>query len=264
MAAAAQLTVPGPVAVTGAAGGIGFAVAREVVAAGTPVALLDRDEERLLAAAERLRAEAGGGVHHEVLDVAAEAEVAAAFERIADRLGPLRGLVTSAGIDSGGEVCELATTTFDEVLAVNLRGSFLAARAAIDQMLAASTGGSIVFISSPLGRVAVRGTAAYGASKAAVSALVRGIAVDYGRRGIRANALLPGPTETELMWASIARGEVAAMRETVASEVPLGRLADPGEPAAAALWLLSDQASYVTGAEIACDGGVLAKASVSI
>jgi NAD(P)-dependent dehydrogenase (short-subunit alcohol dehydrogenase family) len=95
-------------------------------------------------------------------------------------------------------------------------------------------------------------------------ALVRSLAVEYASRGIRIDAIAPGPTETELMWANVDDAHVAGLRDRVAAEVPIGRLADPREPALAALWLLSVEASYVTGAQLAIDGGVLARASVSV
>jgi NAD(P)-dependent dehydrogenase (short-subunit alcohol dehydrogenase family) len=246
--------------ITGAASGIGAAVAR-LAPDATPLVLVDRDEPAVLALAAELegtgrRAIAVGADVREADDVA-RAFVAAAT------LGDLGGVVASAGIDRGGLLHELPAASWDDVIAVNLRGAFLTCQAAVRAMRGA--GGSIVCVSSPLGQVAVPGgAAAYSASKAGIGALVRSAAVDYGRDGIRVNAVLPGPTETALMWAAVAPGEVAAMRDTVAAEVPLGRLADPGEPARAALWLLSDDASYVTGSQLACDGGVLAKASVTV
>jgi NAD(P)-dependent dehydrogenase (short-subunit alcohol dehydrogenase family) len=133
-------------------------------------------------------------------------------------------------------------------------------------MLAAGRGGSIVLCSSPaaFAGFAAGGVSAYAASKGGLSALTRTLAVDYARYGVRVNAIVPGPTETPLMWAAVADTDRAAIRTQVASEVPLGRLADPSEPARAALWLLSDEASYVTGSHLICDGGVLAKASISV
>jgi NAD(P)-dependent dehydrogenase (short-subunit alcohol dehydrogenase family) len=125
-------------------------------------------------------------------------------------------------------------------------------------------GGAIVCISSPFALAATGGVAAYSASKAGVCALVRSLAIDYAPMGIRVNALLPGPAETELMWANVPASQVDATRQTVCREVPLGRLADPVEIARAALWLLSDAASYVTGAQLACDGGLLARAAISV
>ncbi len=254
----------GPLLVTGATGGIGEAVARLALGAGTPVALLDRDQERLEATVADLH---GTGVEHVTAvfcDVGNEAQVDEAIHAAAARLGPFQGLVTSAAIDRGGLLHELDPSAFDEVLSINLRGTFLACRACLPPMIEAG-GGSIVCISSPLGLVATPGgSGAYSASKAGIIALVRSLAVDYASDGIRANALLPGPTETKLMWANVPDEKVAEMREVIGREVPLGRLAEPEEIARVAVWLLSDDASYVTGAQIACDGGVLAKASVSV
>jgi NAD(P)-dependent dehydrogenase (short-subunit alcohol dehydrogenase family) len=231
----------GPILVTGGARGIGFAVARLAARAGVPVAIVDRDRDAL----ERAAAALGGGCLLIACDVRDEAQVRAAFETALTELGSLRGVVASAGIDRSAPFHELATEDLDDLLAVNLRGTALTCREAVKHMLPAEAG-SIVCVSSPFAQVGgPAGTGAYSASKGGVSAL-------------------PGPTETDLMWAGVEAADVPRMRAQVATEVPLQRLADPEEPARAALWLLSDQASYVTGAQLACDGGVLAKASVSI
>jgi NAD(P)-dependent dehydrogenase (short-subunit alcohol dehydrogenase family) len=198
-----------------------------------------------------------------VCDVADENQIHDAFEQIRTDLGPPSALVASAGIDRGGRIHDLDAGTWDEVIAINLRGTFLACREAVRSMLG-DGGGAIVCVSSPFALVAAAGVAAYGASKAGICALVRSLAVDYASEGIRVNALLPGPTETELMWANVPMNEVEATRETVCREVPLARLADPEEIARAALWLVSDSASYVTGAQLACDGGLLARAAISV
>lgn len=284
-ARADPLPVPsGPVLITGGARGIGLAAARLCAAAGVPVALIDRDEAALerAAAALRSRDPRGAGAERaadgplgraapdepEVVplacDVRDEHQLRAAFAAAVDELGSLGGVVTSAGIDRGGPLHELEAADWDELLAVNLRGTFLTCREALRRMLPAGAG-AIVCISSPFAVVGCPGgTGAYSASKGGVSALVRALAVEYGPRGIRVNAVLPGPTETDLMWANVDPVDVPQARATVGREVPLQRLAAPQEPARAALWLLSDAAGYVTGAHLACDGGVLAKASVSI
>jgi NAD(P)-dependent dehydrogenase (short-subunit alcohol dehydrogenase family) len=151
------------------------------------------------------------------------------------------------------------------VLATNLDGTFLCLQQALRQMMDRGRG-SIVCCSSPASFVAFAGdgAGAYSASKGGVSALVRTAAVDYARYGIRVNALVPGSTETPLMWANVAEAEQPAMRGVLAREIPLGRLAEPAEPAKAALWLLSDDAAYMTGAHLVIDGGTLAKGSVSV
>jgi NAD(P)-dependent dehydrogenase (short-subunit alcohol dehydrogenase family) len=250
----------GPILVTGGARGIGFAVARLAAAAGAGVAVVDRDRDALDAAGAALGADA----LPIACDVRHEAEVRAAFDAAGTRFGSLHGVVACAGIDRGGAFHELEQDDFDDLIAVNLRGTALACREAIRRMLP-NGAGSIVCVSSPFAFVGgPAGTGAYSASKGGVSALVRALAVEYGPRGIRVNAVLPGPTETDLMWAGVDPADVPAARATVAAEVPLRRVADPIEPARAVLWLLSDQASFVTGAQLACDGGVLAKASVSI
>jgi len=254
----------GLVVVTGAASGIGAATAGLAAARGHAVALLDRDGAAVEVAAQALR-DAGARALGVACDVADERAVDDAFATAVARLGPLRGVVASAGIDRGGLLHELGAAAWDELIAVNLRGAFLTCRAALRCFLDAGAGGAIVCVSSPFALVAAPGgTGAYSASKGGVCALVRSLAVDYGPHGIRVNAILPGPTETPLMWANVSEDEVAATRETVRHEVPLGRLAEPDEPARAALWLISGEAAYVTGAQLACDGGVLAKASISV
>jgi NAD(P)-dependent dehydrogenase (short-subunit alcohol dehydrogenase family) len=251
--------------VTGAGNGIGRAVALLAAARGQRVAILDRDEE----AAERVAAEAREHGAPEALalpcDVSSESEVAQVFATVRRELGVPRQVVSSAGMDRGGLVHELPVEDWDLVVEVNLRGTFLVCRAALQALLEEGVGGALVCVSSPFACVSPPGGAgAYSASKAGVSALVRSLAVDYAPHGIRVNAVLPGPTETGLMWANVDPAEVERVRSTVRSEVPIGRLADPHEPARAALWLLSDDASYVTGSQLVCDGGVLAKASISV
>jgi len=252
------------VVVTGAASGIGRAIAEAALDSGLKVAMVGRSREALDQVVSELGQDRADRVEALVCDVSDEAEVTVAVAEASARLGPPGGLVTSAAIDRGGLVHELEVDLFDDVLATNLRGTFLFARACLPAMIEQGSG-SIVCVSSPLGLVATAGgSGAYSASKAGINALVRSLALDYAPRGVRANALLPGPTETKLMWASVAETEVADMRATIKREVPLGRLAEAEEIAHPALWLLSDQASYITGAALPCDGGVLAKASVTV
>jgi NAD(P)-dependent dehydrogenase (short-subunit alcohol dehydrogenase family) len=240
--------------ITGGGSGIGRAAARLCAAAGHRVAVLDRavrpDDPWLSIET----------------DVSDEEAVDAAFAEVTARLGVPQGLFAAAGVDLGGPAHELSAERWRTVLDVNLTGAFVASRALLRGVLAGGLPGAIVLCSSPAARVgfAAGGGAAYAASKGGISALVSSLAVDYARHGVRVNAIVPGATETPLMWASVPSAERERMRAVVEHEVPLGRLADPDEPARAAVWLLSDAASYCTGTELVCDGGVLAKASLSV
>lgn len=198
-------------------------------------------------------------------DVADPEQVALSFAEIARDLGPVTGLFTSAGVDRAGMAHELSAEQWRQVMSINLDGTFYCVQWALRQMMTAG-GGSIVCCSSPASFVAFSsgGASAYSASKGGVSSLVRTLAVDYARYGIRVNALVPGSTETPLMWANVAPGDRWTTRQVLEEEIPLGRLATPEEPARAAWWLLNEDSSYVTGSHLVCDGGTLAKGSVSV
>ena len=133
-------------------------------------------------------------------------------------------------------------------------------------MLHYHTRGSIVCTSSPAAFVSMAAgeVPAYSATKGGVSALVRTLAIDYASYGVRVNAVVPGATETPLMWDDVPLSDRERLRAQVAQEIPLGRLAEPIEPARAVVWLLSDASTYVTGSHLVCDGGILAKGSISV
>jgi NAD(P)-dependent dehydrogenase (short-subunit alcohol dehydrogenase family) len=251
------------IVVTGGGSGIGRAAALLATAQGARVTVLDRDG----AAADGTAASAGGrNILALECDVASESALSRCLDEAESRLGPITGLIAAAGVDRGGPAHTLPVETWLDVLEVNLTGAFLSAREVIRRMRLGERSGAVVLCSSPAAFVgfAAGGASAYAASKGGVSALTRSLAVDYGPHGIRVNALVPGATETPLMWAAVPLGHVDEMRMQVEREVPLGRLANPDEPARAALWLLSPEASYVTGSHLVCDGGVLAKASISV
>jgi NAD(P)-dependent dehydrogenase (short-subunit alcohol dehydrogenase family) len=253
----------GVVAVTGAASGIGRAAALACAERGASVAALDLQGDAAEAvAAEALErgAPAATGL---VCDVREEGSVAVAIGRAVAELGPLRSLVTCAGIDRGGLVHELSAEQWSDVLTTNLTGTFLACKYALEHMLAHGAGGSIVCTSSPFAEVSAPGGAsAYCASKGGVSALVRSLALDYAPHSVRVNAIVPGATETPLMWANVRAAEVPAVRGQISRQLAAGRLAQPGEIAAGITWLLSDAASYVTGSHLVVDGGLLARAAI--
>jgi NAD(P)-dependent dehydrogenase (short-subunit alcohol dehydrogenase family) len=172
-------------------------------------------------------------------------------------------LVTSAGIDRAGLVHELDLDTWNDVIVTNLTGTFLACKHVLARIVGQGEGGSVVCVSSPWAMVtAPGGASAYCASKGGISAFTRSLALDYAPHGIRVNAIVPGTTETPLMWANVAPEEVAAEREKTARQLALGRIAEPDDIAAGIAWLLSDQAAYVTGSHLVVDGGLMARAGI--
>jgi NAD(P)-dependent dehydrogenase (short-subunit alcohol dehydrogenase family) len=255
--------LPGAVVVTGGGAGIGRAAALAAAERGAPVAVLDLNPEHAeQAAAEAKRRGAPASVGLEC-DVRDEASVSRAIAASAGEVGELRGLVACAGIFSGGLVHELPLETWRDVVETNLTGSYLTCKHVLAHMLDHGNGGSIVCASSPVAEAAVPGGAsAYCASKAGISALVRSLAIDYAPHSVRVNAIVPGATETALMWAGMPPAEIPAARERTSAQLALGRLADPAEIAEGIVWLLSDRASYVTGAQLAVDGGLMARSSI--
>ncbi|GAA3776842.1 SDR family oxidoreductase [Microbacterium kribbense] len=256
----------GSYVVTGGSSGIGRAAALLLAEKGGSVGILDVQDDAAEDTAQEARRIGAADARAYHCDVTDEAEVQATLAKVRTELGAPRGLFANAGIDRGGLLHELSLARWESVIQTNLTGVFLTCKHVLAAMIDAGNGGSIVCTSSPGGFVAFSagGAAAYSASKGGISSLVRCMAVDYAQYGIRVNAVVPGPTETPLMWANVPEGERARVRETVSAETPLGRLADPSEPAQAVVWLLSDAASYVTGSHLICDGGVLAKAALSV
>jgi len=251
--------------ITGAGSGIGRGTALACAKRKDRLTLIDKNGDAAREAAVACR-ELGGEAVGIACDVAREAEVSEAYRESAAKFGPAWGIFANAGIDEGGLIHELPITTWERVIAVNLTGVFLTCKFGLQQMLEAGSSGSIVCTSSPCGSVAlpVGGMGAYSATKAGISALVRCMAVDYARHGIRVNAVVPGATETGMMWNNVMPADREAMRAQLNREIPLGRLAQPADVAKAVVWLLSDESQYTTGAELVCDGGVMAKASISV
>ena len=240
--------------VTGAGSGIGREAAKLFAAEGARVMVADRDGA---AAAETVRAitAAGGRAAAVTVDVSRAAEVEAAVAATERELGALHVLFNNAGIfpAEDGSPVDTPESVWDRVMDVNLKGVFLGCKFGIPALLRAG-GGSIVNTAS---FVAVMGAAtsqiAYTASKGGVLAMTREIAVEYARRGIRANALCPGPVNTPLLQELLAKPAARARRLV---HVPMGRLAEAAEIAQAALFLASDESSYVNGATFLVDGGI--------
>jgi NAD(P)-dependent dehydrogenase (short-subunit alcohol dehydrogenase family) len=240
--------------VTGAGSGIGRESALLFAREGARVVAVDRDEASGAAVAAEIRA-AGGEACFVAADVSRAREVEAAIAEAERRYGALHVLFNNAGIfpERDGSPVDTVEEVWDLVMAVNLKSVFLGCKYGIPALLRAG-GGSIVNTAS---FVAVMGAAtsqvAYTASKGGVLAMTREIAVEYARQGIRANALCPGPVDTPLLAELLARPEARARRFV---HLPMGRLAQAPEGARAALFLASDESSYVNGTTFLVDGGI--------
>jgi NAD(P)-dependent dehydrogenase (short-subunit alcohol dehydrogenase family) len=246
--------------VTGGTSGIGRSTAEVLTARGARVAVIGRKPER---AAEVERA---CGAIPFVADVGDEEQMLATWAKIDERLGPIDGLLSNAGIAvPEGLVHTESAEVWDLIIRTNLRGTFLAVREGAKRLMARGKGGSIVCTSSIVATNAIiGGTNAYTATKGAILSLVRQLAVDYGPYGIRVNSLSPGATETPLMWDTTPPDQVEPIRKIINGVVPLGRIGDAIDCGYAVAWLLSDEASYVTGAELIVDGGANAKSVVPV
>ena len=249
-----DLIVNQPVAViTGAARGIGAAIANAVAAGGYAVAVCDLD----LAAASA-RAESIAAVHRVQaigvqVDIASRTSVATAVAHIETTLGPIAALVNNAGIDVIKPFIDSTEDEWDRIIDVNLRGTIGFCRAVLDGMIERKHG-RIVSIGSDAGRVGSSGEAVYSATKGGVIAFSKTLAREVARHGIIVNCVCPGPTETALL------GQVAEysqkLYDGLSRAIPLGRTAQPEDIAPAVAFLVSDGASYITGQTLSVSGGL--------
>ena len=233
--------------VTGGASGIGLAVARRLIEDGWPVAIIDADDDALLVAEELLAEENAVFLQADVTD---EDEISDCLDEVVDRLGLIGGLVTAASIMRHASAEETSAELLREVLDINLVGSFIAARAALERMGASL---SIVTIGSVSGMRANGGHLAYGASKAAVKLMSEVLALEYGGRSVRVNCVAPGPVEIDTQPGRYAAEERRAWTDAI----PQARFGEPEEVAAAAAFLLSPESSYINGHTLTVDGGFL-------
>jgi meso-butanediol dehydrogenase/(S,S)-butanediol dehydrogenase/diacetyl reductase len=241
--------------ITGATSGIGLAIAERFAAEGARLILTGRNRESGADLAKRLQAEFMPG------DVTAPGFADDLVQKTAERLGRIDILINNAGIVHRGTVLETSDEDFARVMTVNVEAVFRFSRAAVRRMIAQfdkdGRGGAIVNIASDWAFVAGRGELAYCTSKGAVVQMTRALAVDHARQGIRVNAVAPGDVETPMLLSGIAhRGKSAAegLAENGAA-IPMGRVGQPPEIAAAVAFLASDEASFITGTTLLVDGG---------
>ncbi len=240
------------VLITGAGGGIGSATALEASRHGARVAVLDANESAGQKTAELIK-QNGGIAQAFVVDVRDEAVVESVTDDVEAALGPIYGVVAAAGITRPSPADKTSLADWNDVLGINLTGSFLTARAAARRMLERGTGGSMVFVASIAGLGGQAGRASYAASKHGVIGLARSLACDWGRMGIRVNVVNPGPVDTPLMRNAVS---TEFIETTFLPRIPLGRLAFPEDESRAIVYLLSDYADYVTGEIMSIDGGM--------
>ena len=240
--------------VTGAAVGIGAAVARRFAAEGAAVALTDVREEDGAALSESLDSE-GHRTCFTPLDVTSESQWTEAMAYATRTLGGPTVLVNNAGIYARRLIEQTSTSELDRMLAVNVKGVFLGIKAVVPAMRAAG-GGSIINLSSIAGIVGSPYSSDYNASKGAVRILTKCAAIQHAKDNIRCNSVHPAPIDTDMGREAVPEGEIRVQRLRA---IPLGRMGTAEEVANAILFLASDESSYVTGSELVVDGGLTAQ-----
>ena len=244
--------------VTGAGSGIGRAIALAMVREGARVVLVGRRNDRVEAVAREVPREEQGSAMALAADVSKRDSIERVLQETAKAFGGINVLVNNAGILHPGTVEQITEAQWDETFNINVRGLWLLSRAVLPHLREAG-GGSIINVASVLGINGVRNRAAYAASKGAVVLLTKCMAIDHGHENIRVNAICPSFVETDLTAAVLSNAaDPDAMRRERIGVHPIGRLGQPEDMAGLAVYLASDESSWVTGAVFPVDGGYLA------
>jgi 2-keto-3-deoxy-L-fuconate dehydrogenase len=244
--------------VTGGGSGIGQAIAEVFAKQGAHVFVFDLSEEACAETAKRIR-DAGGKVSVQKADVTRPAEVAAAMDAVITTAGRLDVLVNNAGIAHVGTIETTSEADFDRVMGVNVKGAYLAAKAAVERMVPRG-GGVIVNMASIASLIGVPDRFVYSVTKGAILTMTYSIAIDYVKKGIRCNCIAPARIHTPFVDGFVKKSYPGKEEETLkklSEYQPLGRMGRPDEVAALALYLASDEASFITGQCYPIDGGVL-------
>jgi len=239
--------------ITGAGRGIGKAMAQVFVTHGTKVVVGDINKEWAAETANEINSQSPGSAVSVFLDVSDPESVAKAISTAVEKFNQLDILVNNAGIHRSHPFIEFPLADFELVYDVNVRGNFLCSQAAAKQMISQGHGGCIISMASASGKKADPGGTAYNSSKSAVIGLTRVMALELGKYGIRANCILPGATDTEML-----RGVFEAepdLKRILEERTPLGKMALPEDQANAAVFLASDMAAHITGEQLVVSGG---------
>ena len=240
--------------VTGAGSGIGRAIAVAMIREGARVVLMGRRKDRI----EEVASEANGSAIALAADVSKRDEIEHVLQETVKAFGGINVLVNNAGILHAGTAEQITEAQWDETFNINVRGLWLLSRAVLPHLRKAG-GGSIINVASVLGINGTRNRAAYAPSKGAVVLLTKCMAIDHGHENIRVNAICPSFVETDLTAAVLSNAaDPDAMRRERIGVHPVGRLGQPEDMAGLAVYLASDESSWVTGAAFPVDGGYLA------
>lgn len=248
--------------VTGAGSGIGREIALLYARQGARVIVADIQLEAATSVVSEISSQDGSGQAIQV-DVSNEEQVQRTFDKIVKDYDRLDILVNNAGVSHVGNILETSLEDWERVMGVNARGVFLCSKYAVKHMVAQKPqGGILVNMASVAGMIAVDRRLPYSASKGAVISITRSVAIDFVQQGIRANAICPGTVHTPFVEGYLERNFAATKdeeRKKMHARQPIGRMGRPDEIASAALYLASDEASFVTGSTLVIDGGWTAK-----